>query len=786
MYNILSIDGGGVRGLIPARILAHLEQRLAEETGREDLRIAEAFDFVAGTSIGGVLAMVYTLPPGPSGRIYSADEICQQYLKMLPSVFSAGLWKQINTVWGLGGTKYDPHRLETWLRFFFRNTLLSQLTKPCLVTAYDFHSQRPLYFRSHLARDDADSDFALFDIARATSAAPSYFTPYEMRNATGTESHLCSDGILFAYSPALTAYAEVRRLSRQHNAAHMYMLSLGTGDRPGHDNIADISEWGGLQWSTTIGQLMASCSALNVDEQLRRVFYDSPDNYVRITPELGKDCSTEMDKADPENLAALMEVAESHIEEKRDELEGVVETLLKGMQEEDKAEKAVGLSPAVGNVAVGSEWAMSINDYLAAAPPYETHIAFRRGRIAVEYEMLNDWLDHLKSGFVSRLGLKAGSRAVVAISDGLLLFIVGRALAEMGVVCSFHDGGPPTVAFGEEVSRGARVVFLDSLNDAFRIVKDYKNVAVVWTDANEFVGALGKEDMAGLSPVTSWLGRIGARLYRERDRPIGSISFGDLLGGQRHHPATKAKADDGLLQERGSNVVYSHRNLVAAAGQMKELVDLPDRSGHPLFVIALPPRSHSALVIGLLLAPRLGASIAIAPARHEALETLCKSHRDGIVCLFAESRWYESLLRAMARKTTRSAKSAKHSSLLDDIGLAVAFDAVGDEALAARWAAATDTPMRQGCLLSTTGPLVASLQMRAGEGTVLSPVRGTRFHQEEAVEEGASPRIFINGPQLAQWQWQQEMSAPSSDWVYFSDFGQLNEDGLVEQETTLF
>ena len=91
---VLSIDGGGIRGLIPALVLAEIERR----TGR---RIAEMVDLVAGTSTGGILACGLTRP-GPGGApLYSAEDLAAIYVEEGPRIFHRGLLKRIFSVEGL-------------------------------------------------------------------------------------------------------------------------------------------------------------------------------------------------------------------------------------------------------------------------------------------------------------------------------------------------------------------------------------------------------------------------------------------------------------------------------------------------------------------------------------------------------------------------------------------------------------------------------------------------------------------------------------------------------------
>jgi patatin-like phospholipase/acyl hydrolase len=91
---ILSIDGGGIRGIIPGVILTHLEKQL-QTISQTELKIGDFFDFIAGTSTGGILSCIY-LAPGPDGNAkYSANDAVELYLKEGQSIFKKSNFEKI-------------------------------------------------------------------------------------------------------------------------------------------------------------------------------------------------------------------------------------------------------------------------------------------------------------------------------------------------------------------------------------------------------------------------------------------------------------------------------------------------------------------------------------------------------------------------------------------------------------------------------------------------------------------------------------------------------------------
>ena len=167
---ILSIDGGGIRGIIPATVLAEVERR----TGKP---VAEAFDLIAGTSTGGILALALTRPGDAGGPAYRAEDLVGLYEREGPGIFSRSLCKRIRSVDGLLDERYPSHGLEDALDTYLGDARLSDALTDVIVPAYDIERRGTFFFKSRKARIDEADDFAMRDAAHATSAAPTYFEP---------------------------------------------------------------------------------------------------------------------------------------------------------------------------------------------------------------------------------------------------------------------------------------------------------------------------------------------------------------------------------------------------------------------------------------------------------------------------------------------------------------------------------------------------------------------------------------------------------------------------------
>lgn len=325
---ILSIDGGGIKGIIPGQILARIETELSKK------RIAEHFDMIAGTSTGGILACALLCPedePGEKPK-YSAEEVVDLYFRWGGDIFEIPLFHKIRTVGGLLDEKYPSDGIKEALQTYFADKKLSELLKPTLITAYDVRARKTEFFTQHDAKLKPEKDFYVRDVARATSAAPTYFECSRITSFGNTQPYYpLIDGGVFANNPGMCAYAEARTHFRKPGdntknatAADMAILSLGTGYAKRSYHYREAKDWGMAQWVKPVIDIMMSGVAETTHYQLQQVFssIDSkPNQYLRIDGELPDDVDPDMDNASDENMKALKKQGDALFEEYREAIE---------------------------------------------------------------------------------------------------------------------------------------------------------------------------------------------------------------------------------------------------------------------------------------------------------------------------------------------------------------------------------------------------------------------------------------------------------------------------------
>lgn len=313
LMRILSIDGGGIRGIIPGQILVILEEKLKNASGNKDARIADHFDLIAGTSTGGILACAYLCPglSDPSLAIrpkFTAKEVVNLYLERGDRIFDTSLKHRIKTAGGILDEKYPEMELEKALDDYFGEIRLSQLLKPCLISSYDIKRRQGHFFNQFDAAKKEGEDFFVKDVARATSAAPTYFECSQIKSMTGINYPLI-DGGVFVNNPALCAYAEVHNKFK-FAARDMAILSLGTGFEDEAYDYNQARDWGMVRWVKPALNIMMSGVSEVVDYQLKQIYsaVKAPSQYLRINTGFPINVNSDMDDASQENMNALKEL----------------------------------------------------------------------------------------------------------------------------------------------------------------------------------------------------------------------------------------------------------------------------------------------------------------------------------------------------------------------------------------------------------------------------------------------------------------------------------------------
>lgn len=379
-YTILSIDGGGIRGIIPCKVLEYIENRLRDQTTQQGPQIADLFDLIAGTSTGGILGCGLTIK-GEDGRPkYLAKELLKIYQgDSGKKIFSRPTIGRITHFFrSLARSKFPSDNIEEVLVDFFGDSKLSESLTDLLITAYNTEEMKPFYFKSSDCRKDPGvEDFPIWEIARSTSAAPTYFPPRKVayqgflnkmnKNYQLTKKQLQQlslvDGGVFANNPAMLAYIEARNIWRedykglsrmiaaskasdapvksrgmtpkvqQNNyEVPFFVLSLGTGHVGKGYGYEDVRTWGMVEWVLPIIEILMEGVSESVHYQMSHLlpkYEDGTPRYVRLNIQLDPE-HAEMDDASDENTARLSDYGDRIVnsESNREILDQVCDILM--------------------------------------------------------------------------------------------------------------------------------------------------------------------------------------------------------------------------------------------------------------------------------------------------------------------------------------------------------------------------------------------------------------------------------------------------------------------------
>jgi patatin-like phospholipase/acyl hydrolase len=282
-YRILSLDGGGMRGVFTAAVIAQLEQDLG-------VRLADHVDLIVGTSTGGIIGL--GLASGKTGA-----QMHDFYAAEGPLIFGSPrrLPRRIR------GPKYDRTVLDHVLQREFGELVLNDLTRAVCITAHELVAGTTRVWKDdHHQRLTGGGEQLVWKVAAATSAAPTYFAPVQLG---ATDSHV--DGGIWANNPALVGITEaVRYAARQLD--DIRLVSVGTTTKSFRvANHSEAERMGLLAWTMQARALLLGDSVSMASHRQAELLL-GPDHYLRLDSER----ATSIDLDDYSQVAALTELGE--------------------------------------------------------------------------------------------------------------------------------------------------------------------------------------------------------------------------------------------------------------------------------------------------------------------------------------------------------------------------------------------------------------------------------------------------------------------------------------------
>ncbi|KAM0837864.1 hypothetical protein ACQ4PT_061356 [Festuca glaucescens] len=332
IVTVLSIDGGGVRGIIPGTILAFLEEKLQELDG-PDVRLADYFDVIAGTSTGGLVTAMLTAPNAQGRPLFAAKDINSFYLEHCPKIFPAVSGGPLGLLRSMRGPKYDGQYLHSVVKKLLGDTRVGQALQNIVIPTFDIKLLQPTIFSRYDAVNDVSKNALLADVCISTSAAPTYLPGhhFETKGKDGKpRAFNLIDGGVVANNPTMLAMTHVSKqilLGNQDffpikpaDYGKFMVLSLGTGSAKVEEkyDAAACGKWGILGWLYNGGASplidsfsQASADLVDIEASVLFQALRCEKRYLRIQDDELKGDTSSVDVSTPENLNRLVGVGKA-------------------------------------------------------------------------------------------------------------------------------------------------------------------------------------------------------------------------------------------------------------------------------------------------------------------------------------------------------------------------------------------------------------------------------------------------------------------------------------------
>ncbi len=301
-FRILSIDGGGLRGLVPLLILKSIEQ----QTGK---KIHELFDMIAGTSTGGIIAAGLTATLDGKSPAMDVDRLIELYTTKGEIIFPRSknaFSRAFRNIKAAIGPKFSADGLDSQLKEYFGDMRLKDSLKPIVITSYDIRNNEVLMFKTRLAQWDARYDLALRQACRATSAAPTYLPSYDLRY--DGKQRTCVDGGVYVNNPSMAAIAEAIKSNPKLKPSDIEVLSLGTGAYA--EKIGDKAEsWGLAEWALPITTTMMQATSFAAAYEAEQI----SGKHLRLQVAIYDKCRSDMADSDPKTTEYISRLTREQV-----------------------------------------------------------------------------------------------------------------------------------------------------------------------------------------------------------------------------------------------------------------------------------------------------------------------------------------------------------------------------------------------------------------------------------------------------------------------------------------
>lgn len=280
---ILTIDGGGMKGIISAIVLMRLEKYLRQYSKNDEAVLTDYFDIVAGTSTGSILTALLLCPDKIGKPKYRAEDALELYVSKGKDMFHKRTLYPIHTLFGLCKSKYTNQYFRKELEEYFHELKISELLRPCMLVTYDMESRKTLFLNSISSKKNPMRDIRVTDAVLASCSAPTYFPPVCTKKDAHCKDCLIDGGVA-ANNPSMSALIEALKLPQAKTIQDTYLLSIGNASTYKSYSCEEAKGWGIAEFALPLLTIFMETSEEIVDYQLRKLYdcYHVSSHYLRI------------------------------------------------------------------------------------------------------------------------------------------------------------------------------------------------------------------------------------------------------------------------------------------------------------------------------------------------------------------------------------------------------------------------------------------------------------------------------------------------------------------------
>ena len=332
---ILSIDGGGVRGIVSSIMLEALDAEL--KAAGKTCSVADCFDLIAGTSSGALVAAGLVTPRPGADETTTPAQIRRIFETDARRIFPRRWFCEIPVIGRLPqlfGPFYNPRGLSDVLYENFGDAVMADARRNLMISAYSIDPRDIVLFRDGPAyeqRDEANrfGMLKLRDVILGATAAPTFFPPHKINRVDGDGSWTAIDGALYINDPAMAALTEAIRL---FPGDEFSVVSLGAGRETRNYPYREARRWGFSQWVSPISRFRTPLLSAISDGQARAVNrqlrYLLADDYFRFDYMLTRGRGSDrIDDSTKGNIIRLTRGALEMVEENRAKIRQLAQDL---------------------------------------------------------------------------------------------------------------------------------------------------------------------------------------------------------------------------------------------------------------------------------------------------------------------------------------------------------------------------------------------------------------------------------------------------------------------------